>query len=64
MKRVPSLILIGLGVTLWACGKSPAPQTPAPVNADSIAAAERARADSAAADAARRAQEEAERVAR
>jgi peptidoglycan-associated lipoprotein len=65
MKRVPSLILIGLGVTLWACGKSPEPQTPAPVaNADSIAAAERARADSAAADSARRAQEEAERIAR
>ncbi len=65
MKRVPSLILMGLGVTLLACGKSPEPQTPAPqANADSIAAAERVRADSAAADAARRAQEEAERVAR
>ena len=65
MKRVPSLLLIGLGVTLIACGKSPEPQTPAPqANADSIAAAERARADSAAADEARRAQEEAERIAR
>ncbi len=65
MKRVPSLILMGLGVTLLACGKSPEPQTPAPqANADSIAAAERARADSAAADAARREQEEAERIAR
>jgi peptidoglycan-associated lipoprotein len=65
MKRVPSLILIGLGVTLIACGKSPESQTPAPqANADSIAAAERARADSAAADEARRAQEEAERIAR
>jgi peptidoglycan-associated lipoprotein len=65
MKRVPSLILIGLGVTLIACGKSPESQTPAPqANADSIAAAERARADSAAAAEARRAQEEAERIAR
>ena len=65
MKRVPSLILMGLGVALMACGKSPESQTPAPqANADSIAAAERARADSAAAEEARRAQEEAERVAR
>lgn len=65
MKRVPSLILMGLGVTLMACGKSPEPQAPAPqANADSIAAAERARADSAAAESARRAQEEAERIAR
>jgi peptidoglycan-associated lipoprotein len=64
MKRVPSLVLIGLGVTLVACGKKP-DQTPAPMaNADSIAAAERARADSAAADSARRAQEEADRIAR
>jgi peptidoglycan-associated lipoprotein len=65
MKRLPSLILMGLGVTLLACGKSPESQTPAPqANADSIAAAERARVDSAAADAARREQEEAERIAR
>ncbi len=65
MKRVPSLILMGLGVTLLACGKSPKPQTPSPqANADSIAAAERAQADSAAAESARRAQEEAERIAR
>ena len=64
MKRVPSLVLIGLGVTLVACGKKPE-TAPAPVaNADSIAAAERARADSAAADSARRAQEEADRIAR
>lgn len=65
MKRVPSLILMGLGVALVACGKSPETQTPAPMaNADSIAAAERARMDSAAADSARRAQEEADRIAR
>jgi peptidoglycan-associated lipoprotein len=64
MKRVPSLVLLGLGVTLVACGKKPE-TAPAPMaNADSIAAAERARADSAAADSARRAQEEADRIAR
>jgi peptidoglycan-associated lipoprotein len=65
MKRVHSLVLMGLGVALVvACGKKPqtAP-TPQP-NADSLAAAERARADSLAADSARRAQEEAERIAR
>ncbi len=63
MKRVPSLILMGLGAMLLACGGNPEPQTPAPMaNADSIAAAERARADSA--EAARRAQEEADRIAR
>lgn len=67
MTRVHSLVLMGCGVALLvACGKNPQPEatpTPAP-NADSIAAAERARADSAAADSARRAQEEAERIAR
>ena len=66
MKRVPSLVLMGLGVALYAaCGKNPDPDAmPAPqANADSIAAAERARADSEAAAAARRAQEEAERIA-
>lgn len=67
MTRVHSLVLMGFGVALLvACGKNPPPATttaPAP-NADSIAAAERARADSAAADSARRAQEEAERIAR
>jgi peptidoglycan-associated lipoprotein len=65
MKRVHSLVLMGLGVALVvACGKKPetAP-TPQP-NADSLAAAERARAESLAADSARRAQEEAERIAR
>jgi len=66
MKRVHSLVLMGLGMALFAaCGKNPPPQTVAPQpNADSLAAAERARADSAAADSARRAQEEAERIAR
>ena len=66
MKRVQSLVLMGLGVALLAaCGKNPQPATPAPQsNADSIAAAERARADSMAAEENRRAQEEAERVAR
>ena len=67
MTRVHSLVLMGYGVALLvACGKNPQPvATPAPApNADSIAAAERARADSAAADSARRAQEEAERIAR
>ena len=66
MTRVHSLVLMGFGVALLvACGKNPQPAaTPAPApNADSIAA-ERARADSAAADSARRAQEEAERIAR
>jgi peptidoglycan-associated lipoprotein len=67
MTRVHSLVLMGFGVALLvACGKNPQPvttPTTAP-NADSIAAAERARADSAAADSARRAQEEAERIAR
>ena len=65
MKRVHSLVLMGLGVALLAaCGKKPQTEpTPQP-NADSLAAAERARADSAAADSARRAQEEAERIAR
>lgn len=67
MTRVHSLVLMGFGVALVvACGKNPQPvttPTTAP-NADSIAAAERARADSAAADSARRAQEEAERLAR
>ncbi|HEY6223575.1 MAG TPA: peptidoglycan-associated lipoprotein Pal [Gemmatimonadales bacterium] len=67
MTRVHSLVLMGFGVALLvACGKNPQPvttPTSAP-NADSIAAAERARADSAAADSARRAQEEAERIAR
>ena len=66
MKRVQSLVLMGLGVALLAaCGKNPQPATPAPQsNADSIAAAERARADSMAAEENRRAQEEAERIAR
>jgi peptidoglycan-associated lipoprotein len=67
MTRVHSLVLMGFGVALLvACGKNPQPvTTPATApNADSIAAAERARADSAAADSARRAQEEAERIAR
>ncbi|MGH2830333.1 MAG: peptidoglycan-associated lipoprotein Pal [Actinomycetota bacterium] len=69
MKRVHSLVLTGVGILLLAaCGGNPAPETPAPQsNVDSIAAAERARADSIAAaeaDAARRAQEEAERIAR
>lgn len=66
MTRVHSLVLMGVGVAmLVACGKNPPPATPAPQpNADSIAAAERARADSAAADSAKRAQEEAERIAR
>jgi peptidoglycan-associated lipoprotein len=65
MKRVHSLVLMGLGVALLAaCGKKPQTEpTPQP-NADSLAAAERARADSLAADSARRAQEEAERIAR
>lgn len=65
MRRVHSLVLIGLGMALVvACGKSPQTEpTPQP-NADSLAAAERARADSLAADSARRAQEEAERIAR
>jgi peptidoglycan-associated lipoprotein len=65
MKRVHSLVLMGLSVALLAaCGKKPQPEpTPQP-NADSIAAAERARAESLAADSARRAQEEAERIAR
>jgi len=65
MKRVHSLVLMGLGVALCvACGKNPEPEVPAPqANADSIAAAERARADSMAAEQARRAQEEAERIA-
>jgi peptidoglycan-associated lipoprotein len=66
MKRVHSLILMGLGVALCAaCGGNPeAEATPAPqANADSIAAAERARADSEAAEASRRAQQEAERIA-
>lgn len=66
MKRVPLLVLMGFGVALSAaCGKKEPEVAPVPQpNADSIAAAERARADSAAADAARRAQEEAERIAR
>jgi len=67
MTRVHSLVLMGVGVALLvACGKNPPPAaTPAPQpNADSIAAAERTRADSAAADSAKRAQEEAERIAR
>jgi len=65
MKRVHSLVLMGLGVALVvACGKKPQTEpTPQP-NADSLAAAERARAESHAADSARRAQEEAERIAR
>jgi peptidoglycan-associated lipoprotein len=65
MRRVHSLVLIGLGMALVvACGKKPQTEpTPQP-NADSLAAAERARADSLAADSARRAQEEAERIAR
>jgi peptidoglycan-associated lipoprotein len=66
MKRVHTLVLMGLGVGLLAaCGKKAPEVAPAPQpNADSIAAAERARADSMAADSARRAQEEAERIAR
>jgi len=64
MKRVQSLILMGLVVLSAACGGNPEPEAPAPqANADSIAAAERARADSEAAEAARRAQQEAERIA-
>lgn len=65
MRRVHSLVLMGLGVALAvACSRQPQPEpTPQP-NADSIAAAERARAESLAADSARRAQEEAERIAR
>jgi len=66
MTRVHWLVLMGLGVTLFAaCGKKQEAETPVPQpNADSIAAAERARADSLAAEEARRAQEEAERIAR
>ena len=70
MKR-PLLLLLASVVTAVAvaCGGSkPAPETPTPQpNADSAAAAARARQDSiaaAAADSARRAGEEAERVAR
>jgi peptidoglycan-associated lipoprotein len=65
MKRVHLLVLMGIGVALFAaCGKKAPEVAPAPEpNADSLAA-ERARADSAAADSARRAQEEAERIAR
>ncbi len=65
MKRVHSLVLMGIGVALFAaCGKKAPEVAPAPEpNADSLAA-ERARSDSAAADSARRAQEEAERIAR
>ena len=63
MKRRLLLLLAGV-VTAAACGGgNPPPATPAPsTNADSIAAAEKARQDSL--DAARRAAEEAERVAR
>lgn len=65
MKRVHSLVLMGFGVALVAaCAKKEPEVVPAPQNADSMAAAERARADSIAADSARRAQEEAERLAR
>ena len=65
MKRVHSLVLMGFGVALVAaCAKKEPEVAPAPANADSMAAAERARADSIAADSARRAQEEAERLAR
>jgi peptidoglycan-associated lipoprotein len=67
MKR-PLLFVLASVVTAVAaaCGGSkPAPQTPAPQpNADSAAAAARARQDSLAADSARRANEEAERMAR
>lgn len=64
MRRVHSLVLMGLGVALAVACSRPQPEpTPQP-NADSIAAAERARAESLAADSARRAQEEAERIAR
>src|SRR5574341_628989 len=68
MKSVTLLVVLGLSVATVAssCGGNPPPQTPTP-NQDSIAAAERARQDSIAAaeaEAARRAQEEAERIAR
>jgi peptidoglycan-associated lipoprotein len=68
MKSVTLLVVLGLSAATVAssCGGNPAPQNPTP-NADSIAAAERARQDSidaANAEAARRQQEEAERIAR
>jgi peptidoglycan-associated lipoprotein len=64
MKRRLLLLLAGFAtVAVVACGKKPAPATPTPTaNADSIAAAAKARQDSL--DAARRAAEEAERLAR
>lgn len=68
MKSVSLLLVLGLSAATVAssCGGNPAPQNPTP-NGDSAAAAERARQDSIAAaeaEAARRAQEEAERIAR
>lgn len=70
MKRLSLVVLalLAAGTVAAACGGNPPPETPAPqANADSAAQAERARQDSIAAaeaEAARRAQEEAERVAR
>src|ERR1700688_734513 len=70
MKRPVLLVLatFATAVAVACGGKKPAPETPAPQpNADSAAAAARARQDSiaaAAADSARRAGEDADRVAR
>jgi peptidoglycan-associated lipoprotein len=61
--RLLLLLAAWATVAVVACGKKPEPATPTPTtNADSIAAAEKARQDSI--DAARRAAEEAERLAR
>ena len=72
MKRSPLVVLTGLLTAgLVACGGGSKPQTPAPAvkapNADSLAAAQKANQDSLAAaqaDSVRRANEDAERVAR
>ena len=66
MKSVSLLLVLGLSIAAVAssCGGNPAPQNPTP-NADSAAAADQARRDSIAAaeaEAARRAQEEADRL--